>query len=176
MNDILYLEDDAALAFVTKRALEKRGYNVDLSSSIESARANLSRVTYRYALLDLKIGNETSLDLIKDIKKLQNIPIVLLTGYGSIRTAVQAMKLGAVNFLSKPCSLMEIIAALEDKVVDPHQNTHEQVTPLSLRKLEWEAIQKALDENEGNISATARQLKMHRRTLQRKLQKKHFEP
>lgn len=172
MKSILYLEDDTALAFVSRRALEKRGYNVVTCENIRSAQNFFSEHSVDYALLDLKIGNQTSLAFIGEIRARANIPIVVLTGYGTIRTAVQAMKLGAINFLSKPCTIEEIIAALTDsgnEVVETPSSTD----PPSLKHLEWEAIQRALDENNGNITATARQLKMHRRTLQRKLQKRH---
>ncbi len=175
MKHLLYLEDDEALAFVTCRTLEKRRYLVDHFADIDAVRAALAQKAYRYALLDLKIGNNTSLGLIRDIKQRYDIPIVLLTGYGSIRTAVQAMKLGAVNFLSKPCSTEEIISALEDQPFLDAATTDKPVAGPSLKSTEWEAIQKALDDNGGNISAAARQLRLHRRTLQRKLQKRHLE-
>lgn len=172
---ILYLEDDEALAFVTKRALVKRGFIVHYFPSIASLQNALSTLTYDAALLDLKIGSDTSLSLISDIKGDSNTPIIILTGYGTIRTAVQAMKLGAIDFLSKPCSVNEIIAAFKE-ANNPTTNSEEaEIEKPSLKVIEWESIQKALDENDGNISAAARQLKMHRRTLQRKLNKRHIE-
>jgi two-component system, response regulator RegA len=169
---LLYLEDDDALAFVTQRALTRRGYAVTHYATLAAASEGIAAIQFDGAVLDLKIGNQTSLEFIASLKQQQDIPIVLVTGYGSIQTAVQAMKLGAINYLTKPCSIAEIVQALDE-------TAHVQVAPEpveistpSLRRLEWEAIQKALDENTGNISATARQLKMHRRTLQRKLNKK----
>jgi two-component system response regulator RegA len=100
--------------------------------------------------------------------------ILILTGYASIATAVEAIKLGADNYLAKPADTDEILAALlrhedHDVALGPKQASLE---PMSVRRLEWEHIQKVLGDNQGNISATARQLKMHRRTLQRKLQKR----
>lgn len=170
--NLLLVEDDEALAFVTRRALERRGYKVYWYDSVDKARQQLSCLDLHAALLDLKVGNDTSLDLIADIKGVHtDLPIVLITGYGSIATAVQAMKLGAVNYLTKPCTIEQILAALNEQDGNP-QPEPASVEPPSLRRLEWETIQKALDENNGNISATARQLKMHRRTLQRKLQKR----
>lgn len=172
---MLFVEDDEALAFVTKRALEKRDYTVHWFSELRKARAHLPKLSLDYALLDLKVGKETSLDFIAQIKQTHpGVAIVLLTGYGSIATAVQAMKLGAINYLTKPCSIEQIIAALRNdgSAAIPAEPVEMEIP--SLRRVEWEVIQKALDENDGNISATARQLKMHRRTLQRKLQKRPF--
>jgi two-component system response regulator RegA len=172
MTTLLYLEDDEALAFVTKRALERRGYAVTHCATLASANECISSHSFACALLDLKIGKESSLDFIAALKQRQDIPIVLVTGYGSIQTAVQAMKLGAINYLTKPCSIVDIVKALaEMPATDLGADTIVIAAP-SLAQLEWEAIQKALAENAGNISATARQLKMHRRTLQRKLDKK----
>ena len=174
MHKLLYVEDDEALAFVTKRALTRLGYEVHHYLDIESAKTAFANEPFDGALLDLKLGNETSLGLLRDICTATDIPVVLLTGYGSIRTAVQAMKLGAINYLSKPCTVNEIVNALNDRNVLPEEPASTEIETLSLRGVEWEAIQKALDENNGNISATARQLKMHRRTLQRKLQKRNI--
>lgn len=173
MKTLLYLEDDEALAFVTKRALQKRDYEVIHFSDIETLQADLNSLQFDFALLDLKIGNQTSMDMITKIhQQHSNIPIVILSGYGSISTAVEAMKLGAINFLSKPSSIKTIINALENQNITTE--TVENLEAPSLKKQEWEAIQQALKDNDGNISATARQLKMHRRTLQRKLQKKQI--
>lgn len=175
MQTLLYLEDDDALAFVTKRALEARHYHVEHFSNLSDAKRCVSECEFHCALLDLKIGNETSLRFIQQIKARQDIPIVLITGYGSIRTAVQAMRLGAINYLSKPCSISDIVTALNDAEFNNASDQSDaqcHVQAPSLRMQEWEAIQRALEQNEGNISATARQLKMHRRTLQRKLAKK----
>ena len=177
MKQLLYLEDDEALAFVTSRALTRLGFEVHHEVSIESVKRKLSEQVFTHVLLDLKIGNQHSLSLIQDIKSHMDIPIVVLTGYGTVRTAVQAMKLGAINFLSKPCGIEEIAAALEETFILPAapEEPIESLAKPSLKALEWEAIQRALDENKGNISAAARQLKMHRRTLQRKLNKKNMD-
>ncbi len=175
MQTLLYLEDDDALAFVTKRALEARHYKVEHFSNLSDARRGLAERDFHCALLDLKIGNDTSLRFIQQIKARLNIPVVLITGYGSIRTTVQAMRLGAINYLSKPCSISDIVTALSDAEfhnASDQSSAQRHVEAPSLRRQEWEAIQRALEQNDGNISATARQLKMHRRTLQRKLAKK----
>lgn len=174
MQHILYLEDDMALATITQRALEKRGFKVTHAPDIDALRRCARRKDYDRVLLDLKIGNDTSLPVIREIYQLTPVPIVVLTGYGSIRTAVQAVKLGAINFLSKPCSIDDVLAAYDEEESELLYEAEDPKKP-SLRAMEWEVIQQALDENEGNISAAARQLKMHRRTLQRKLKKKHIE-
>lgn len=171
---ILYLEDDLALARITQRGLEKRGYAVSHYDNIDSLREALNGdgIDYEYALLDLKIGNDTSLQFITDITRKGRVPVVVLTGYGTVRTAVKAMQLGAINVLTKPASIDDIINALLGH--DTEQDNIEVEKP-SLKAQEWEAIQKALDEHQGNVTAAARQLKMHRRTLQRKLKKRHID-
>jgi len=171
---LLYLEDDQALASVTKRALERRGFQVHHCASLHAVAANLACENYTHALLDLKIGQETSMPVLQTLAEKSAIPVVILTGYGTVRVAVQAMKLGAVNVLTKPCGADEIIAAFEEINTDTAITQGELAKP-SLKAVEWEAIQKALDENAGNVSAAARQLKMHRRTLQRKLNKRHLD-
>ena len=164
----LLVDDDETFTQVLARALSKRGHQVLTACNSEEALqlAGSHRVTK--ALIDLKMEGETGLQLIPELKKLPTPPtIVMLTGYSSIATTVEAIKLGAINYLCKPASIEEILNAF---------NTGNTVTipasPPSVDRLEWEHIQKVLNEHEGNISATARALGMHRRTLQRKLQKK----
>ncbi len=166
---LLYLEDDTVLAAVTSRALAKRGYRVTHFPSNERARQTLAVDHFAFALLDLKLEDGSALELIEDlVRTFPAIKIVVLTGYASIATAVQAIKLGAVNYLSKPAGIEQILRAFDEVPQTDEDLDH--VMPL--RRLEWEHIQQALVDNHGNISATARQLKMHRRTLQRKLGKK----
>lgn len=174
IKTILYLEDDDALAHITSRTLRRRGYEVIHYPSIDELQHNLHKIEFTHVLLDLKIGQETSLHLIQHIKKDNNAPIVILTGYGTIRTSVQAMKLGAINFLTKPSSVDDILAAFDDQNVSLEDNNII-LQKTSLKTIERETIQKALDDNNGNISAAARQLNIHRRTLQRKLSKRHIE-
>ncbi len=174
-HKLIYLEDDSALAFVTSRSLTQKGYHVDHVESLTAFKQQFTQDKYDYALLDLKIGTESSLELLQDIEELKQIPTVILSGYGTIRTAVKAMKLGAVNFLTKPASISDVISAFTESAPAFTPEQSEEIARPSLKNVEWETIQAALDENNGNISATARQLKMHRRTLQRKLQKRHIE-
>ena len=179
-NQLLYVEDDEALAAVTQRALIRKGFNVVRFASLQATAESLHNVHFDYALLDLKLQDGTSLELIETLYALNSsIRIVVLTGYASIATAVQAIKMGAVNYLSKPSTSEQIVRALfesddaELEVRTKSNIDNEQGEDgYSLKRREWETIQQALKENGGNISATARQLKMHRRTLQRKLLKK----
>lgn len=176
---LLYVEDDQPLAEVTIRAFEKRGYAVSHFSDVEDAKQSISSEDFEYALLDLKVGQDNSLQLIEVLHAHNtNIKIVLLTGYASIATAVSAIKAGAIDYLTKPASVAQIINAFENGETPTKPSLQEtEIENLgddgfSLKRLEWENIQRVLAENNGNISATARQLKMHRRTLQRKLEKR----
>ena len=167
---LLLVEDDGAFAWVAGRALERRGYAVRHAGEFDSARRLVDEELFDYAVLDLNLGNCTSLDLIEPLRQRNAaMRILMLTGYASIATAVRAIKLGADNYLAKPADTDEIISAL---VAEPEPVIDAELQPMSVRRLEWEHIQKVLDQNQGNISATARQLNMHRRTLQRKLQKR----
>lgn len=171
-QSILLVEDDEILGAVTKGALEKRGYCVVHVVDVAAAKEAFGRVTFSLAILDLKLKDETSLALIPQLRQHNAaMKILMLTAYASIATAVEAVKLGANNYLPKPANVSEILAALEADAgeVAPKQ---ESMTVMSPKRLEWEYIQRALLKNDGNVSATARELNMHRRTLQRKLQKR----
>jgi len=171
-QQLLLVEDDPVFASVVCRALGQRGYQVSHAESLASAQDLVLSHSFHYAILDLNLGGQTSLELIPSLtEKNPGIRTLILTGYASIATAVEAIKLGATNYLAKPADTEEILAALLDESSKP-SNVEAAQEPMSVRRLEWEHIQKVLQENDGNISETARQLKMHRRTLQRKLQKK----
>ncbi|MFI3188756.1 two-component system response regulator [Crenothrix sp. D3] len=168
---LLLVDDDVTFCMVLKSALEKRNYEVlvanDVSSGILLAEQNLPE----YAVIDLRIGYESGLELVKALIALDdNTQIVMLTGFASIATAVEAIKLGAVHYLTKPANADEIVHALNKNDGDSAVSISE--NPLSVKRLEWEHLQKVLMQHEGNISAAARALNMHRRTLQRKLEKK----
>jgi len=123
-------------------------------------------------VLDLSLGGTSGLALIEPLLDINpDCRIVVLTGYASIATAVDAIKLGAVQYLAKPVEVDAIVAAF-DAAERPETAELPEIEPLSVDRLEWEHIQRILREHEGNISATARALKMHRRTLQRKLSKR----
>lgn len=166
---LFYLEDDDALASITIKAFERRGYKVNHVSRIGDVNSQYFEEEYSHALLDLKLDDGNSLKLIPQLaEQYPNIKILLLTGYASIATAVQAIKLGAHNYLAKPASIDEILLAFGES----HDGIEINDEQMSLKRLEWEKIQQALAENDGNISATAKQLNMYRRTLQRKLSKR----
>ena len=165
---LLLVDDDATFCAVLARALTRRGYTVhsvhDVATAVEYATANPPE----YAVIDLKMPRETGLRLIEQLKQLdQHTRIVMLTGYASIATAIEAIKLGATHYLAKPAEVDEIVAALHKDSGDASIAT--EIRPPSIERLEWEHIQRVLNEHDGNISATARALNMHRRTLQRKL-------
>ncbi len=169
MNELFYVEDDEPLAEMTIRALKRRGVCVHHFRTLTEAKAAIHLKPYSHALLDLKLDDGNSLSLISKLLKAHpNLKILLLTGYASIATAVQAIKLGAHNYLAKPATVEDIFSAFGET----SGTTAIELDSISLKRLEWEKIQQALLANDGNISATARQLKMHRRTLQRKLEKR----
>ena len=169
MNSMLVVDDDASFTHVLSRALARRGFEITIASNTAEAIALAKTNTFNKAVVDLKMEGPTGLVLIAELKRLQpSIDIVMLTGYSSVATAVEAVKLGAINYLCKPANTEEILAAF-------NETTEEVVIPEnrpSIDRLEWEHIQKVLSENNDNISATARALGMHRRTLQRKLNKR----
>lgn len=168
---LLLVDDDEVFRRVLGRALERRGYSVLAAENAEAAMARVREHRPAYAVVDLKLGDESGLDLVPDLKAtVPAMVVVVLTGYASIATAVTAIKRGADNYLAKPVKADDVIHALTG-MVGPEAAPGE-YTPMSVERLEWEHIQKVLQENEGNISATARSLGMYRRTLQRKLAKK----
>lgn len=171
-SDFLVVDDDPVFAQVLVRALKNRGYNTQCAHTAAQALQFTSSTPFRYALVDLKLGEDSGLLLIKElISRQPSMELVMLTGYSSISTAVDAIKLGAVNYLCKPADADEILAAFKTTPLT-ETSPGSGYTPLSVGRLEWEHIQKVLQDNQGNISATARALGMHRRTLQRKLQKR----
>ena len=174
-KNILLVEDDQVFAGAITRALSNRGFKIRHTSSIEETQDVFRDEIFDFAILDLNLGGETSLRLIPILKKnFSQIRILVLTGYASIATAVEAIKLGADNYLAKPADTDEILTAMFADFNKKAQDLDDEIKleTMSVRRLEWEHIQRVLMENNGNVSATARQLNMHRRTLQRKLQKK----
>lgn len=168
---LLLVDDDVTFCHVLKEALEKRQFQVYVAYDIEGGKALLEQIKPDYAIIDLRIGPESGLAMVKCLVDVHpQIAIVILTGYASIATAVEAIKLGARHYLTKPANPDEIVTALAKGEGDPE--TSLKTRPLSVKRLEWEHLQKVMLEHEGNISAAARALGMHRRTLQRKLDKR----
>ena len=171
-GNLLLLDDDPVLTQVLARALAARGFAVRSANSLEACAQLLGQgYVPDFALLDLNLGGASGLKAIELLQQANaECDIVILTGYASICTAVDAIKLGARQYLAKPVAVDVIVKALlEDQTPDLESAPEE---TLSVPRLEWEHIQRVLAEHDGNVSATARALKMHRRTLQRKLGKR----
>lgn len=168
---LLIVDDDEAFLQVLGRALQRRGFEVFSAISACAALEMAEMHKPDYALVDLKLGQDSGLDVIDALLQVApGVVIVVMTGYASIATAVAAVKRGAANYLAKPVKVDDILRALagHDQFLDKPGD----YSPMSVERLEWEHIQKVLNEHDGNISATARSLGMYRRTLQRKLAKK----
>lgn len=174
LASLLLVDDDPTFCRVLAAALEKRGYSVCVTHSVEQAIPLAQANPPEYAVVDLKMGGAPGLTLVKVLHELDpNTRIVMLTGYASITTAVEAIKLGATQYLAKPANADEIVAAFNHV---PDDSAPLKMQPTLIGNLEWEHIQRVLNEHDGNISATARALNMHRRTLQRKLGKPPSQP
>jgi two-component system response regulator RegA len=170
MTSMLLVDDDENFSHVLSRALSRRGFDVTVALSSSEALA-LAEQHFDQAIIDLKLADNSGLALIAELKRRQPaLEIVMLTGYSSVATAVEAVKLGAINYLCKPANTDEILAAFGKQTANAAASIPENRP--SIDRLEWEHIQKVLLEQGGNISATARVLGMHRRTLQRKLNKR----
>ena len=164
---ILIVDDDEPFRLALRNAFLRRGYEVSLAGSADEAQAAVREAAPQYAVVDLKMPGRSGLEVVKELRALARAPqVVVLTGYGTIGTAVEAIRLGAINYLNKPVDADEIEAALLGKRAPP---TVDEVP--SLDRHEWEYLNRILADCNGNISEAARRLKMHRRTLQRKLQK-----
>ena len=169
--NLLLVDDDVTFCSVLKPALEKRSFQVTVANDVTTAMQLAEQTEPEYAIIDLRIGYDSGLEMVKKLISLDsNTQIVMLTGFASIATAVEAIKLGAIHYLTKPASPDEIVNALHKNEGDASVAISD--NPLSVKRLEWEHLQKVLMQHDGNISAAARALNMHRRTLQRKLEKR----
>jgi two-component system response regulator RegA len=168
-NRLLLVDDDETFCHVMQRALLRRQITADIFFDTDTALNAAHSLNYDRALVDLKIAQDSGLSLIRELKQINpDIQIIMLTGYSSVTTAVEAIKSGALNYFCKPVEVDALLKAFDEKQFDAPLPE----VPPSLDRMEWELIQKALQDNLGNISATARALGMHRRTLQRKLLKR----
>ena len=168
---ILVVEDDEAFRAILVKALDARGYDArgvaDARSAIAAARADSPEM----AVVDLKLQEDSGLDVVRELKAIDaTTAIVVLTGYGSIATALESIRLGAVHYLTKPTDPDRILAAF-DRGLAARPRDLPIDTP-SLARVEWEHLQRVLTDCDGNISEAARQLGMHRKSLQRKLAKR----
>jgi len=171
MPTLLIADDDAVFRDVLARAMTKRGFAVTTAVDSASALEAAAVAPPAFAVVDLKMPGASGLQLVEALhRRAPAARIVVLTGYASIATAVEAVKLGAIDYLPKPATPDEVVAALNRAAPDSAIDVD--APPASVDRVEWEHIQRVLAEHAGNVSATARALRMHRRTLQRKLAKR----
>jgi two-component system, response regulator RegA len=167
---LLLVDDDHVLSETLARALTNRGFDVRTALNAEDATRSANENPPEYAIVDLRLPDRSGLELVSTLISLDpHTRIVVLTGYGSIATAVEAIKLGATYYLTKPVNADDLVSAFQRETGDEEMAPNSR--PMSVDRLEWEYIDRVLQEHKGNISATARALSMHRRTLQRKLAK-----
>jgi len=167
---LLMVDDDAPFLRRVARAMEARGFSVEVAESVAEGIAKSRAHPPKYAVVDLRLGDGSGLDVIEAIRQLRDdTHIVVLTGYGNIATAVTAVKLGALDYLAKPADADEIFNALTQR---PGEKADLPENPMSADRVRWEHIQRVYEICERNVSETARRLNMHRRTLQRILAKR----
>ena len=169
-RSLLIVDDDKPFLQRLARAMEGRGFAVTTAELVAEGLMRVERAAPAFAVVDMRLGDGHGLDVISAIKKRRpEARAIILTGYGNIATAVNAVKLGAVDFLAKPVDADDVAAALlaiDHKKVRPPEN------PMSADRVRWEHIQRIYELCGRNVSETARRLNMHRRTLQRKLAKR----
>ena len=167
---LLIVDDDNPFVHRLARAMEKRGFAVETAETVSEANAKVEAAPPAYAVVDMRLDDGNGLTVVEKIRKIRpQARTVVLTGYGNIATAVTAVKLGAIDYLSKPADADEIYAALTqapEKKAEPPEN------PMSADRVRWEHIQRIYELCDRNVSETARRLNMHRRTLQRILAKR----
>jgi len=171
-RSVLVVDDDERFRSRLARAFRERGYDVREAASAEEA-IELARVeSPEYAVVDLRMPGQGGLEAVRRLKQIDpSSNVVVLTGYGSIATALEAVRLGATHYLTKPAEIDELLSAFERAALSPLEDAPPPDTVASLARTEWEHINRVLTECGGNISQAARLLGMHRRSLQRKLAK-----
>jgi two-component system response regulator RegA len=169
-RSLLIVEDDKAFLERLSRAMESRGFTVTSCETISDGLARIGQAAPAFAVVDLRLADGNGLDVVSALKRQRpDARAIVLTGYGNIATAVTAVKMGAVDYLSKPADADDVVAALlasGSHKVEPPQN------PMSADRVRWEHIQRIYEMCNRNVSETARRLNMHRRTLQRILAKR----
>ena len=169
-HQLLVLDDDVCMRNWLSRALERRGFVPCCAGSLAEATTLLGRVSPAFAVIDMRLEDGNGLEIIPALRAVRpEARIVVLTGYGNLASAVAAIKAGANDYLAKPADADQIEAALlsgEDKSLPPPPDS-----PMSADRVRWEHIQRVFEQCSRNVSETARRLKMHRRTLQRILNK-----
>jgi two-component system, response regulator RegA len=169
-RSLLIVEDDKPFLERLARAMESRGFAVTSCDSVADGLAQIGRAAPAFAVVDLRLGDGNGLDVVSALKrKRPDARAIILTGYGNIATAVTAVKMGAVDYLSKPADADDVIAAL---LASGNQKSEPPSNPMSADRVRWEHIQRIYEMCNRNVSETARRLNMHRRTLQRILAKR----
>jgi two-component system response regulator RegA len=167
---LLLVDDDEAFLKRLGKAMEKRGFTVEMAETVAAGKAAATSRPPAYAVVDLRLADGNGLDVVETIRERRpDSRIVVLTGYGAIATAVAAVKIGATDYLSKPADARDVTNALlarKDELPPPPEN------PMSADRVRWEHIQRVYELCDRNVSETARRLNMHRRTLQRILAKR----
>jgi two-component system response regulator RegA len=170
-TSILVVDDDETFRRRLARALDDRGYDVRMARDYDTAMQSAREDSPQLAVVDLKMPGRSGLELVRDLLAVDpTTRIVVLTGYGSIATAVDAMRLGAKHYLPKPADADEILNALTHDM-NPLDVPARELTAPSLARAEWEHMQRVLADSNGNISEAARRLGIHRRSLQLRLRK-----
>ena len=169
-KSLLLVDDDEPFLKRLAKAMEKRGFEVEIASSVVAGSAIATARPPAYAVVDLRLEDGNGLDVVEILReKREDCRVVVLTGYGAIATAVAAVKIGATDYLSKPADAQDVVNALlapESELPPPPE------TPMSADRVRWEHIQRVYELCDRNVSETARRLNMHRRTLQRILAKR----
>ncbi len=173
MSAFLILDDNLVFAETLARSLSRRGFAVTVAHDGRQALAAASQTVFELVTIDLQLMQDSGLQWIAPMRQaLPQARLLVLTAYASIATTVQAIKLGADNYLAKPANLDSILLALRPDSATVAPAATMVAAPLSVDRLQWEHIQYVLAQHQGNVSSTARALNMHRRTLQRRLAKK----
>jgi two-component system response regulator RegA len=174
-RSMLLVDDDETFRERLARALRDRGFDVRTASSVDEGVHLAEQDSPEYAVIDLRMPGKGGMDLLRELKRVDaGTRSVILTGYGSIATAVEAVRLGAVNFIPKPADADDVVAAFEKYERGDPMDSPVVTSPYrapTLARMEWEHIQRVLSDCGGNISESARRLGIHRRSLQRKLQR-----
>lgn len=169
-KSLLLVDDDSAFLRRLGRAMESRGFDVDIAESVAAGLAKVKAAPPAYAVVDLRLEDGNGLDVVSALhEKRQSAKVVVLTGYGNIATAVTAVKLGAIDYLAKPADADDVFNAL---MMGPDEKAPPPENPMSADRVRWEHIQRVYEACDRNVSETARRLNMHRRTLQRILAKR----
>ena len=169
-KELIIIDDDLPFRIRLSKSMEKKGFKVETFGDTKKSKERIKEKLFDYAIVDMRLENGSGLELVKLIKKINpNTRSLLLTGYGNIATAVAAIKFGAVDYITKPAEIDQIYESLissKDNLPSPPLN------PMTADRVKWEHIQRVFVQCKRNVSETARKLRMHRRTLQRILNKR----